>query len=177
MVNTGMKLEKWQDVELPLQPVDRVYAVSSKSRNLVKWVGGKKALLPQLSKLLPTDYNCYYEPFFGGGALFFYLQPKQAHINDINETLIHTYKVVKSSPKKLCDQLCALSDEYLKLGAEARKAYYYERRDEFNQIAKPNTRKAALMIFLNRTCFKGKYSENRSGKFNNSFGYHKNPKI
>lgn len=147
------------------------------ARPFVKWVGGKSKLISQLLELMPQSYGSYYEPFLGGGAMFFNLKPETAYINDINKTLIHTYNSIKNNPKKLCSDLCALGDEYLKLDNESRKEYYYARREEFNSISRPNARKATLMIFLNKTCFNGMYRENSKGGFNVPFGDYKNPKI
>lgn len=151
--------------------------ITKKARPFVKWVGGKTQLINQLVALMPKDYNTYFEPFLGGGALFFHLQPSKAYINDINRTLIHTYRAIKESPDKLCADLCELGEEYLSLDQENRKEYFYERRKEFNSIKEPNARKATLMIFLNKTCFNGMYRENSKGEFNVPFGDYKNPKI
>lgn len=150
---------------------------AKQARPFVKWVGGKTQLIPQLTALLPQDYHAYFEPFLGGGALFFNLKPHTAYINDINKTLIHTYKVIKEHPTELCKTLCSLGEEYLALDHEGRKAFYYDRRTEFNALTVPNTRKATLMIFLNKTCFNGMYRENSKGHFNVPFGDYKNPKI
>lgn len=150
---------------------------AKQARPFVKWVGGKTQLIPQLVKLMPDYDGAYFEPFLGGGALFFHLKPTKAYINDINRTLIHTYQAIKESPDKLCADLCELGEEYLNLDHDARKEYFYERRKEFNGIKEPNARKATLMIFLNKTCFNGMYRENSKGEFNVPFGDYKNPKI
>lgn len=147
------------------------------ARPFVKWVGGKTQLIPELVKLMPSYDGTYFEPFLGGGALFFHLKPEQACINDINRTLIHTYKTIKESPDQLCADLCELGDEYLSLDHDGRKQYFYARRIEFNSIKEPNSRKATLMIYLNKTCFNGMYRENAKGEFNVPFGDYKNPKI
>ncbi|HRK40894.1 MAG TPA: DNA adenine methylase [Candidatus Saccharibacteria bacterium] len=152
-------------------------AKAKKARPFVKWVGGKTQLLEQLVSLMPASYGAYFEPFLGGGALFFHLKPNKAYINDINQTLIHTYKIIKDSPEQLCIDLCQLGNEYLSLDHEGRKEYFYERRREFNTIKEPDSRKATLMIFLNKTCFNGMYRENAKGEFNVPFGDYKNPKI
>lgn len=152
-------------------------STQKQARPFLKWVGGKTRLIPQFSAFLPPTYETYIEPFLGGGALFFYLHPKKAYINDINKTLIYSYQVIKSKPKMLCRELCKLSDEYLILDHDRRKEYFYSRRDEFNQLTSLNTRKAVLMIFLNKSCFNGMYRENSLGKFNVPFGDYKNPKI
>lgn len=150
---------------------------SKQAKPFVKWVGGKTQLIPQLSKLLPKYYGTYFEPFLGGGAMFFNIKPAKAQINDINKTLIHTYEQIKERPDKLITALCELENEYIELSHEERKDYFYARRTEFNEAMKPSLRKAALMIFLNKTCFNGMYRENSRGQFNVPFGDYKNPKI
>lgn len=147
------------------------------ARPFVKWVGGKTQLIPQLAMLMPPQYGTYFEPFLGGGALFFHLKPRKAYINDINKVLIHTYQTIKKHPGQLCSDLCALEAEYVPLNHDQRKSYFYDRRDEFNSIEVPNARQAALMIFLNKTCFNGMYRENAKGKFNVPFGDYKKPTI
>lgn len=146
-------------------------------RPFVKWVGGKTQLIPQLVKYIPESYGTYYEPFLGGGAFFFHLQPKKACINDINDTLMFTYQVVKTDPHGLIKMLAKLQSEYTLLDEEGRRALFYEKREKYNAIMQPTTEKACLMIFLNKTCFNGLYRENSSGKFNVPFGSYKNPKI
>jgi DNA adenine methylase len=147
------------------------------AKPFVKWVGGKSQLLSQIIHLLPPTFNNYFEPFLGGGALFFSLRPAKAYINDINRTLIHTYKVIKESPRQLCANLCELEEEYISLDDERRREHFYTLRAEFNSIREPNARKATLMIFLNKTCFNGMYRENTKGEFNVPFGDYKNPRI
>jgi len=156
---------------------DTVSPQSKAAKPFLKWVGGKTQLLPQITALMPASYNRYFEPFLGGGALFFALKPQSAVINDINKTLIHTYRTIKHDVEQLITDLQALETTYHALNHDARKAYFYERRDEFNSIDHPDHRKAVLMIFLNKTCFNGMYRENSKGKFNVPFGDYKQPKI
>ncbi len=143
----------------------------------LKWVGGKGQLLEQFKNLFPKKYNKYYEPFVGGGAVFFYLKPESGHINDINEVLINTYKIIKTKPHDLIELLRDLEDKFHKSKDENKKEFYYDIREKFNDIKKPNLQKSAYLIFLNKTCFNGMYRENSKGGFNVPFGQYKNPTI
>jgi DNA adenine methylase len=142
----------------------------------LKWAGGKRQLLADIKKCLPTGINdyTYYEPFVGAGALLFELQPQKALINDFNEQLILTYNVIKEN----VDELVVLLKEYQKNYDEK---YYYEIRNMDRDFAKfnalTNIEKAARLIFLNKTCFNGLYRVNSQGLFNVPFGKHKNPAI
>jgi len=142
----------------------------------LKWAGGKRQLLEEIKKYLPKGINnyTYYEPFIGAGALFFELQPKKAVINDFNEQLILTYKVIKEN----VDDLIILLKKYQKKNMEE---YYYEIRNIDRNIAKfnmlSNIEKAARLIFLNKTCFNGLYRVNSQGLFNVPYGKYKNPTI
>jgi DNA adenine methylase len=143
---------------------------------ILKWPGGKSKVLPQLQNLLPKDFNTYIEPFFGGGALFFYLRPKNGIINDVNESLMNLYSLVKEDPGTLIKELDKITSEHLKLDEEDRKKNYYVLREEFN-ATKNALRKSALFIFLNKTGFNGMYRENSKGEFNIPFGRYTNPRI
>jgi DNA adenine methylase len=148
------------------------------ARPFVKWVGGKARLIPELSKHFPDTYNDYYEPFVGGGALFFFLHPKVAHISDLNSTLIATYKIIKSDVDGLIKALYEIQEHYYRLSdLEEKKNYYLELREEFNNLKSGDFRKSVLLIFLNKTCFNGMYRENSKGGFNVPFGKHDKPKI
>jgi DNA adenine methylase len=140
----------------------------------VKWAGGKTQLLPVLNKHVPSSFNQYFEPFLGGGAMFFFLSSKNlqftSYLSDINEELINAYKVVKSNVEQLITLLRYHETEYKKSPRE----YYYELR------TKPlltEVERAAKFITLNRTCFNGLYRVNRSGVFNVPMGSYKNPVI
>lgn len=138
------------------------------SKPFVKWAGGKTQLLEKLVQLLPAKINTYFEPFVGGGALFFRLQPKKAIINDLNKDLYFAYSCfkVESDFEKLIDTL----DEYQDRHSED---FYYQireldRQSEFEKD--PPYLKAARLIYLNKTCFNGLYRVNKSGYFNVPFG-------
>ena len=140
----------------------------------VKWAGGKRQLVPTiLANRLPKNYNLqtYYEPFIGGGALLFSLQPKKAVINDSNAELINCYKIIKNSLDELIEDLKNhKNNEY----------YYYDIRDwdrEKNFKSKTEVQRASRIIFLNKTCYNGLFRVNSQGQFNVPFGKYKNPNI
>ena len=165
------------------------------ARPFLKWAGGKTQLLTEFGKRLPEELKkgtitTYIEPFIGGGAVFFYLNQRftfeQCFINDLNEELILSYRVVQRSVKKLISELETLESDYLSRSEKKREEFYYEVRDAFNQklpetdFKKYNATwidRAARIIFLNRTCYNGLFRVNRSGGFNVPFGGYKNPDI
>lgn len=138
----------------------------------VKWVGGKRQLLNEISKHLPDSFSTYYEPFIGGGALLFHLQPQKAVINDYNLELINLYNVIKQSPEELINDLKKHKND---------KEYFYTIREidrNVRNYAKLNNiERASRIIFLNKTCFNGLFRVNNSGEFNSPFGKYKNPNI
>ncbi|MEC4985188.1 MAG: DNA adenine methylase [Oscillatoria sp. PMC 1068.18] len=135
-------------------------------RPFLKWAGGKTKLISQYLPYIP-QFNNYFEPFLGGGALFFYLQPKKAFLSDINEELINVYCCVRDRPAELLTHLKTHQ-------AQHDPQYYYQIRASFPQT---NIARAARLIYLNKTCFNGLYRENSQGKFNVPIGKYKNPKI
>lgn len=155
----------------------------------LKWAGGKGQLLHELKRYYPFDNHVitkYAEPFVGGGAVLFDILSRynldEVYISDINDTLINAYVVIRDSIDKLIKLLSAYQDEYVHLSSERRKVYYYAKRDRFNDlkangIAAENIEKAALLIFLNKTCFNGLYRVNRKGEFNVPMGAYKKPLI
>ena len=138
---------------------------------IVKWVGGKRQLMIELLKNMPENYNRYFEPFIGGGALFFYLQPDNAYISDMNEELINLYQVVGDNVDELITDLQKhdISKEYF---MEIRNI---DRTDKYKNWS--DVKKASRFIYLNRTCFNGMYRVNSKGEFNVPFGHYKNPRI
>lgn len=138
----------------------------------VKWVGGKRQLLSEIEKYLPSKFSTYYEPFIGGGALLFHLQPKNAIINDSNAELINLYTVIKENPLALIEDLRKHKNE---------ADYFYEvrsldrNRDKFSTLT--NVERASRIIFLNKTCYNGLFRVNSAGEFNTPFGRYKNPNI
>lgn len=137
----------------------------------LKWVGGKRQLMPAINELLPNKFSTYYEPFVGGGAVLFELQPKKAIINDFNTELINTYIVIKENPEELIEDLKTHINE---------ANYFYDiraldRHDAFENLS--NIKRASRVIYLNKTCYNGLYRVNNSGEFNTPFGKYKNPNI
>ena len=141
------------------------------AKPFIKWAGGKRQLIKELVKLLPANYNRYFEPFIGGGALFFAIQPKNAYISDINPELINLYDVVKNDVDSLIEDLRRYKnteDYFYKIRNLDRKPSY----KKFSKI-----RKASRFIYLNKTCYNGLYRTNSKGYFNVPFGSYKNPNI
>ncbi|MBS4913229.1 MAG: Dam family site-specific DNA-(adenine-N6)-methyltransferase [Veillonella sp.] len=131
----------------------------------VKWAGGKRQLLDKILERLPHSYNSYYEPFIGGGAVLFELQPQKAIINDINKALINTYRIIESSPNEFIQSVQKLDSNILEDGKE----YYYALRDHYNdKLMKSefDIELAALFVFINKHCFNGLYRVNGKGLFN-----------
>ena len=126
----------------------------------LKWAGGKRWLLSELRELIPSSFNSYYEPFLGGGAVFFGLNPAKAILSDLNKDLIELYQMVRNRPD---DLLAKLSDHHINHS----KDHYYETRSLFP--IDPIER-AARMLYLNRTCFNGLYRVNKRGEFNVPIG-------
>lgn len=137
----------------------------------VKWVGGKGQLLEHLLRIFPAHMNTFYEPFVGGGAVFFALAKRGAYqravINDLNQELMDAYRIVRDFPEDLISQLRKL--KYDKDVFEQLKAIDVSK---FSPV-----RRAARTIYLNKTCYNGLYRVNRKGQFNVSFGNFKNPRI
>lgn len=137
----------------------------------VKWPGGKRRLLPELVERLPETFDKYYEPFLGGGALYFHLQPKLAFISDINYELVNAYNAIKFRVELLMEELEKFNNneaEYYFIRSLDRQETY----DKMNSI-----QKAARFIYLNKTCFNGLYRVNSKGQFNVPFGKYENPTI
>ena len=154
----------------------------------LKWAGGKGQLLSEIEKYYPFDQNItkYAEPFVGGGAVLFDILSKidleEVYISDINAELINAYCIIKNHVDDLIEQLFALQKEYVPASIEERKKIYSVERDRFNYLKIngnefANIEKAALMIFLNKTCFNGLYRVNKKGMFNVPMGSYKNPLI
>ncbi|MFO1444338.1 DNA adenine methylase [Bacillus sp. Bva_UNVM-123] len=137
----------------------------------LKWAGGKRQLLPEIRKYIPTKINTYYEPFIGAGAVLFDIQPEKAVINDINIELVNVYQVIKSNADELIEDLKKHEND---------KEYFYEIRNldrtpaymELSPIER-----ASRIIYLNKTCFNGLFRVNSKGQFNVPFGKYKNPQI
>lgn len=156
------------------------------ARPFIKWVGGKSQLLDEIRLRYPSGIERYCEPFVGGGAVLFDVlntfNPASVLINDINAELVNTYRQVKCNCEGLIALLNALQERYKNQTPEENKTFFYEKRKRFNEIksqknAKDDPEKAALLIFLNKTCFNGLYRVNSKGVFNVPFNNAKNPLI
>lgn len=131
----------------------------------IKWAGGKRQLLPKIKERMPEKYNKYYEPFIGGGAVLFELQPEKAVINDINKALVNTYKRIQKESCEFLEQVNHLDEEMWEDG----KSYFYSIREYYNdKLMKEefDIELAALFVFLNKHCFNGLYRVNGKGLFN-----------
>lgn len=155
----------------------------------LKWAGGKGQLLSEIEKYYPFKngkITKYAEPFVGGGAVLFDILGKYeleaVYISDINAELINTYRIIRDDVDTLIKILCTMHSDFISLDIEKRKAYYLEKRETFNDLKfngdeSINIKKAALMIFLNKTCFNGLFRVNKKGLFNVPIGSYKNPLI
>ena len=136
-----------------------------KAKPFVKWAGGKRSIINKLVSLVPEDFKTYYEPFVGGGAMLYELQPKKAVINDYNTELMNVYECVKDENK-----FANMCSELNKHETNHSEEYYYEIRDldrdkkKFNKLA--DYKRAARTIYLNKACFNGLYRVNSKNEFN-----------
>lgn len=141
----------------------------------IKWVGGKTQLLPELRKRMPERIGTYVEPFVGGGALFFDIQPTDAILNDVNPCLVNLYVSVRSHKEDLVKSLTCYETSYNTITTlDAKQDFYYHNRTEFNARdyeTDLTVDDAAQFIFLNKTNFNGLYRENAAGKYNAAFGW------
>lgn len=160
-----------------------------KVKPFLKWAGGKGQLLSEIEKYYPfkdEGINKYAEPFVGGGAVLFDILSrydlKEVYISDINAELINTYCIIRDNVDEIIHILTVLQREFVSMKTEDRKTYYLKKRKNFNDLKinvkkRINIEKAALMIFLNKTCFNGLYRVNKKGMFNVPMGSYKNPLI
>lgn len=141
-------------------------------RPFLKWAGGKRQLLPEIKNYVPKNYKTYYEPFLGGGAILFNLQPKKATINDSNPELINCYEVIRDSVDELIEDLKKHQNT---------ESYYYEMRELDRTTTYKNNydkvKRASRILYLNKTCYNGLFRVNSQGQFNVPFGKYKNPNI
>lgn len=138
---------------------------------ILKWAGGKTRLLPELIKRVPPFSGRYFEPFLGGGALFFHLEPQRpAIVSDLNDSLIQTYWQVAHKVEALIRCLQKLKEAHS-------EAHYYSIRDCWNRGEGNALERAALFIYLNKTCYNGLWRVNRANQFNVPVGRYKNPQI
>jgi DNA adenine methylase len=190
-----MRYDKNSNIVKPLKVKDLFYEYAVGAKPFLKWAGGKNQLLSVFNELYPKELlkgkiKNYYEPFVGGGAVFFDIAQNyridSAFLYDINEELILTYKVIQKEVSSLIEFLHRYSKQYLSLKKEKREKYYYEFRHNFNlqrfnidyeKYSETWVSRAAQIIFLNKTCYNGLFRFNSKGEFNSPFGLYDNPKI
>ena len=152
----------------------------------IKWAGGKSQLLSTIRAKYPEKIDKYCEPFVGGGAVLLDVlancKPKEVLINDINAELANTYSQIKNSVDELIEMLSEMQETFWAKNDNDRKVMYLAKRERFNDLKvngdeQINLEKAALFIFLNKTCFNGLYRVNRKGLFNVPIGSYKKPPI
>ncbi len=140
----------------------------------IKWPGGKRRLISQIDSYLPPKIDRYFEPFLGGGAMFFHVKqkynPKFCMISDINEDLIETFKAVRDEPRKLLRHLKFFSENNS-------KEFYYRTRKEFNDKKIVGLKRCAAFIYFTKTAFNGVYRVNMKGEFNVPYGDYKNREV
>ncbi|MEL6547702.1 MAG: DNA adenine methylase [Myxococcota bacterium] len=138
-----------------------------RAKPFLKWAGGKTKLVPEILKRFPNRFTHYHEPFVGGAAVFFSLEPQKATLSDINDELVNAYRAIRDD----VDGVVSALREHT-----ATEEHFYEVRGQ-ERATLNATRSTARTIFLNRTCFNGLYRVNRKGQFNVPFGRYANPKI
>lgn len=139
--------------------------LATDTKPCLKWAGGKRALISDIHKLMPREFENYYEPFFGGGATFFSLLPQNAVLSDLNEDLINVYTQIRDNVEEIIKGLKV---------TENNKEYY----KKIKELKTNNSiKKAIRFIYLNKTCWNGLYRVNRKGEFNVPFANYKNPLI
>lgn len=150
----------------------------------IKWAGGKSQLLEEIRKKYPAKFERYCEPFVGGGAVLLDVlanhQPKEVLINDINPELTNTYIQIRDNAESIITTLSEMQGDFWDMDDEKRKEYFYSQRERFNELIKQSAsteEKAALFIFINKTCFNGLYRVNGKGLYNVPIGSYKKPPI
>lgn len=166
-----------------------LHSDEKKIKPFLKWAGGKGQLLKEIEKYYPFEngkITKYAEPFVGGGAVLFDILGKfdldEVYISDINAELINTYRIIRDDIDELIAMLMVMQSEFVPMDTGHRKTYYMAKRERFNDLKVKgnecvNIEKAALMIFLNKTCFNGLFRVNKKGLFNVPMGSYKNPMI
>ncbi len=160
---------------------------SVKVKPFLKWAGGKTQLLPEIEKRIPFSKNdsfTYIEPFVGSGAVLFWMLNNYPNIekiviNDLNADLVNVYQQIKTNVEAIISYLENWQNEYhlIDENEDLKKAYYYGKRKLFNSRKSDNIVQAALLVFLNKTCFNGLYRVNKSNKFNVPVGSYKKPMV
>lgn len=150
----------------------------------IKWAGGKSQLLEEIRKKYPAKIERYCEPFVGGGAVLLDVlanfRPKEVLINDINPELTNTYIQIRDNAESIIVTLSEMQGDFWDMNDEKRKEYFYSQRERFNELIKQSAsteEKAALFIFINKTCFNGLYRGNGKGLYNVPIGSYRKPPI
>ena len=178
------------DAEKPADGRTTRYDKKNPAKPFIKWAGGKGQLLPTIRKFYPSNMGMeitkYCEPMVGAGAVLFDVlntyEMDEVYICDINAELINTYTIVRDHPERLIGFLSTFEKDHLRCDEDNRKEYYYQQRERFNTEMQYPTKsnsilRAALFIYLNKTCFNGLYRVNRKGLYNVPMGSYKNPTI
>ncbi len=127
----------------------------------IKWVGGKQSIADQLLACFPEDFDCFYEPFVGGGSVFMATEWKHAVISDVNDWLIDTYKAIRDDWQRVAKILDTMPNQ---------KSFFLELRTKHSSLYKNHFERAAAFIYLNKTCFRGLFRVNKDGYFNVPYG-------
>ncbi len=135
----------------------------------LRWIGGKSKIVQILGKFVPVNFERYWEPFLGGGSMFFLLKPQSSFLSDSNKDLIACYEIVRDNPIELSQQLESHRNKHS-------KEYYYQIREEYN-LGCNKIEQASKFIYLNKACFNGIYRVNKQGKYNVPYGSKVNPSI
>ncbi len=144
------------------------------ARPILKWAGGKRSIAGNIISMMPASFGAYFEPFLGGGSVFFSLCEKlaghRAVLSDINEDLMNLYEAIKENPSGIVKELQGIryrnsSDDY------------YTARAEYNALPPGSIRRSALLVYLNRHCYNGLHRVNRKGMYNVPFGRYTNPSM
>lgn len=143
------------------------------STPVIKWVGGKTQLLPELLARVPGTFDTYHEPFLGGGALFLAISPAKASLSDTNRSLVNLYVQMQNQHQELLTAVRLHETVFNELPINERAQWFYEVRSAFNSGTLGNLQWAAHFLALNKTCFNGLYRENAKGEFNVPFGHSK----
>jgi DNA adenine methylase len=156
---------------------------------MIKYRGGKTKEIPSLEKYFPKEFDRYFEPFLGGGAVFFHLMPKIAVLNDINPGLMNFYMDVRDNFEVVKEQLSAIQRVYDKNASDyavlksahpndrvenKNEALYYKLRDMYNGRTKSEYLQSVLYFFINKTAYSGMIRYNADGEYNVPFGRYKN---
>ena len=171
MTRSAQKADPLSDFNRVLKRTTVEYLDRARAYPFVKWAGGKRSLIPEIVSVLPERFKSYWEPFVGGGAVFFALDSRirKAHLSDTNLDLMLTYKMLSKRPK---DVIKALRKHQREHGPR----YYLRVRNKQHDQQDP-VLLAARFIYLNKTCYNGLYRVNKQGKFNVPIGRHNNPAI